>query len=1215
MTNIISHYLDEIAERLWTEHASIMIGAGFSRNAQKANATAKEFPSWVELGDIFFHKIHGRKPQVSDKAYLNVLKLADEVEATYGKAYINNLIRAELPDKEYHPSELHKKLLLLPWKDIFTTNYDTLLERTAELIVDKRYEIVSNKHDLVWSKSPRIIKLHGSFPSERPFIISGEDYRKYPVDYAPFVNTVQQSLLENTLCLIGFSGDDPNFLNWIGWIRDNLGKENSPKIYLIGVLNLSSGQRKLLEDRNIIPIDLSCLCTEKVDHYKAIETFIEYLHSYNKVNAEDWADRDTPEDRSKVDFNKLLSHWTEHRAHYPGWLILPAEKREKLLNQIERISFSQTLFDAFDSPNDILFLYEFNWRIEKCLYPIMNDWVSVYESIINKYNPFHEDIEIDNALTRVTAGSLDWDRIGNSWIGLQLSLLRLFREEGWSDRWNSLASVLDKISGHFSNENKARFHYEKCLYQAFNFDIKLLKKSISEWPVDMSLPYWEAKRATLLAEFDATTDAIPILEQSLKEVRARLNLSPIRNDYTLVSLEAYIMLLHRCVSKADEMSRRILRFEHTDNYQQRWRTLEQYDCDPWQELEYFDLRILLCSSNTKAEETRTTFDIDRTTTTYKFDAGKKYILLAWGYFRYLEDVGLPYHFPRMKILEKDSFGKALSIMAQYNSFFANAAMIRYGDRKSVVYIFDRKTLSGMSSEQVDKVCQNYIELLRLTYKANQSRDNIDNIVVSISATLPEVLSRLCCKLSFDYRKELLNILKDIYIAGIVDKYENIYVLIKRLIRSFTITEQYELILEFLKFPIYFDNYDNRYFDPFHYIREVKGKGLVVESGVVNELISKLLVEDKTRTIAFNRLQMLLDLGVIKSQQKVRFAKNLWALRDDNGFPKLIPYHYYSFIHFPHPKDVDPAILLREYIRKTLFPMNAKKENSSISFLENNISIWVDIAGTDHYKKLYKWSADEINILVDIITECWNSGKSDLLNEERFFGLSKAEDLRKEFNKSAKKVIINFIASNTKVLTPDALSKLQIMIDELPEYDVYNLEIKISLPVIYSDWTAIENDIIHALSSGGDDQIFDAVNAVITSLSGSRNVKKLINVVTENFRCGKTIGLTYCLGCINEILKSNNKYISQQALENIALGLEYMLEYTSIKEDDDVTTVNDKIRCRQKIAKIVVNLAHYNQRFDFSTIIDRWERVLTDKDEFLDIRNQYINTLTQKNDLN
>jgi hypothetical protein len=40
-------------------------------------------------------------------------------------------------------------------------------------------------------------------------------------NFAPFVNTVQQTLLEKSLCLIGFSGDDPNFLQWIGWIRDN----------------------------------------------------------------------------------------------------------------------------------------------------------------------------------------------------------------------------------------------------------------------------------------------------------------------------------------------------------------------------------------------------------------------------------------------------------------------------------------------------------------------------------------------------------------------------------------------------------------------------------------------------------------------------------------------------------------------------------------------------------------------------------------------------------------------------------------------------------------------------------------------------------------------------------------------------------------------------------------------------------------------------------
>ena len=48
---------------------------------------------------------------------------------------------------------------------------------------------------------------------------------------------VTKSLLENTLCMIGFSGNDPNFNNWIGWIRDNLGAENAPYLYLLNVTN------------------------------------------------------------------------------------------------------------------------------------------------------------------------------------------------------------------------------------------------------------------------------------------------------------------------------------------------------------------------------------------------------------------------------------------------------------------------------------------------------------------------------------------------------------------------------------------------------------------------------------------------------------------------------------------------------------------------------------------------------------------------------------------------------------------------------------------------------------------------------------------------------------------------------------------------------------------------------------------------------------------
>ena len=56
---------------------------------------------------------------------------AEEVEAAFGRPALDNILQDCIPDLEYEPSELHKKLLNLPWTDVFTTNYDTLLERAT----------------------------------------------------------------------------------------------------------------------------------------------------------------------------------------------------------------------------------------------------------------------------------------------------------------------------------------------------------------------------------------------------------------------------------------------------------------------------------------------------------------------------------------------------------------------------------------------------------------------------------------------------------------------------------------------------------------------------------------------------------------------------------------------------------------------------------------------------------------------------------------------------------------------------------------------------------------------------------------------------------------------------------------------------------------------------------------------------------------------------
>jgi hypothetical protein len=149
-------------------------------------------------------------------------------------------------------------LLDLQWVDVLTTNYDTLLERSAQELVGRRYSVIRTVGDIPLAMRPRITKLHGTFPGHRPFILTEEDFRTYPRDFAAFVNLAQQTFMENVICLLGFSGDDPNFLHWTGWVRDNLG-DSAPWIYLCGLLDLNDSQRRLLYRRNVTPIDLTPL--------------------------------------------------------------------------------------------------------------------------------------------------------------------------------------------------------------------------------------------------------------------------------------------------------------------------------------------------------------------------------------------------------------------------------------------------------------------------------------------------------------------------------------------------------------------------------------------------------------------------------------------------------------------------------------------------------------------------------------------------------------------------------------------------------------------------------------------------------------------------------------------------------------------------------------------------------------------------------------------
>jgi SIR2-like domain len=467
------HHFEQIRKRLWSGReygsVSVMVGSGFSLNAEKISQKAESFLLWGQLVDKMKKDLYPNQNDSGSYATSDALKLADEYELVFGRKALEELLVKALPDENYVPGRLHKLFLSLPWSDVFTTNYDTLLERTLPFIHDKKYDVVLTTSDIPSQTKPRIVKLHGSFPSHRPFIISEEDYRTYPKKYAAFVNTVQQSVMENTLCLIGFSGDDPNFLNWIGWVRDNLGSD-TPSIYFIGFVN--STQRRTLEARGIIPIDLTPIFPQveypgALRYQKALEWTLLNLKHGKSPDIMNWPSSrevvyDTPseglppipkgpaplsdlgdsmpnkKDLEKEDLLHIYKIWKIKRQEFPGWVIAPKESRDKIwrytenwinpiLNNLEKLSLEERL----------LIIFEMNWRIEISLRPLFNHWVDKIAPVINSINPFlkENDSEQQNQLNFYKNKNVDLYTIQECWVELVFSLARVSREDQDQDRF------------------------------------------------------------------------------------------------------------------------------------------------------------------------------------------------------------------------------------------------------------------------------------------------------------------------------------------------------------------------------------------------------------------------------------------------------------------------------------------------------------------------------------------------------------------------------------------------------------------------------------------------------------------------------------------------------------------------------------------------------------------------------------------------------------
>ena len=743
--------LSDIRLQLWAGHMAVMIGAGFSLNAQRKDETKPMPPKWSELATNLSAKLYPSAPVQEVLAKKDALRLGEEYEAKFGRDALEQWLRECIDDENLTPGELHRKLFKLPWHEVFTTNYDTLLEQTARDVYERRFDVVHDKREILESESPRIIKLHGSVDrSDRPLIFTAEDYRKFPREQEPLVNTVRQVLMENSLCLIGFSGTDPNFLGWIGWVRD-IFKEEIRKIYLIGATGLSESEIAALEKQGVTPVDLSTYydkCEGKID--LELAAFLDDLN-HNPLNT-DWKTSPCRIEHKLTDQEVIakIEAMEQERSCYPNYAVLPWERLDTSVafsNMLWGWSFARVA--SLPSPWDLRGMCALVWRFDRCMFPLINDRqaLEAIESVISRNEP---------VLRREMLDGEDWGLYCKLYVELLFARLRQCRDFGDVGRWRELNDLLDLEINRQDAEQVNRLFFERAMLYLLEPDIQKLEAVLLDWGEAFRPPEWNVRYASILLELGRTDEGAALVKSTLAEIRPKLPRGNVKTDLKLFGIEGVILMILNMVEGNDAKKR-------SEN-RSRLKQLANLECHPWFLLER--LEIALSAPERKIPDVSVERDLDQDRSTWHMsNVWPEELTRAFQMLRAFEETGLPLHADQSPLVAKGVAG-AIARVLPYTPGWALGMYLRIGKGSSVSLkdFFGFGPLCRLTRSEADRLANDYVGQVGyiLSNHLDAIRAGKDNYYNKLASNLVDVISRLTYRCGPDSLQRIFDLGLRIY---------------------------------------------------------------------------------------------------------------------------------------------------------------------------------------------------------------------------------------------------------------------------------------------------------------------------------------------------------------------------------------------------------------------------------------------------------------------
>ena len=927
--------LQQLSRSLWCDAASpngaaVLIGAGFSRNAERASEDIPKPPLWSDLSLALAKQLYPDRP--SD-APTDPLRLAEEYRAYFGQAAMSSFIRAHIHDSAWYPGKAHHALLELPWADVLTTNWDTLLEKAAKRVSSRDYQTVRFSSDLVQARTPRIVKLHGTVGSNDQYVFAEEDYRQYPQKHAAFVNLARQVFIENELCLLGFSGDDPNFLQWSGWVRDQLAG-TSRRMYLVGVLRLSPAKRRLLEARNVSPIDLTPVVEhlpKELQHERATDWFLEFLRLTKPRQAYEWKPTRLADAIPEINTHgsiadadaaagilvKATAVLAADRSSFPGWLVCPHSLRSELrwshvslVHQFSRGESKLTL------PQLGALVYELAWRHDTALQP-------------------HDEGELSR-MAVVAAAPDAYGLSSERALLLATVLLRNSRDASDLVAFEKWAAVVEKFAASDANA-AAELVYQRCLLTRDALDFRKLESLLGGLVAPD--PVWKLRKASLHCDLRQWDRAESLLVEALDEWRQRQ--SDARSSLWIRSRRTWAQWLTFAAQRFEA----IMRAEETSTPD--FSKESESKCDPWKEIDVLARDVLDAQEKIRQEdlaafvpqfEAGSYRDSERTPPMDRDTSEAEYALR-----RLSERVGLPVEIDHVRMFPSAPYALALQpqmsvrwfarllraiqsekhpLIDQYLARVAVAAMPKQVARDFGKALFSAVTFwqgrcrsdigdAKRRSDSVEALRMHLTALSRLTPRMDEARAiNCFQLGVELSRDAATVHIWLIEPLSQLLRYSLQAVTPDTRSALFIDALD------------FPLAQEAGATGHEARWP----NPVSDYFELSSSLRRPEGDHRWAKR--IHELLAAASNGKSSRPEAILRLALLSKRSLLESGESSEFEKVLWS--EGPGLPVGLPTGTallpHVFVGFPAPAGIDALTRARDHLVSDLesLPTNLKK---------------------------------------------------------------------------------------------------------------------------------------------------------------------------------------------------------------------------------------------------------------------------------------------------